>query len=273
MKKAISTCTSLFFMAGSLAGCGVQMGSLGAKSVATGSAGGENAENVNTHLVHCEIPFGTMAVNEDHTNPWYGYMVGRFGVQSTVPVLRLLAQQSNCFVVVERGTGMNSVTRERRLQQSGELRQDSNFDKGQMVAADYTVTPTLVYKQKNVGGAGMMLGAFIPFGTLIGAAVSGLSYKDSQSLLTLVDNRSGVQVSVAEGSSKGMDVGGVLGMLDISSGGAGGLGAYTRTAEGKLIVASMTDAYNHLVSAARNYKPQQATGPKGVGTGGALKIQ
>ena len=41
-------------------------------------------------------------------------------------------------MVVERGAGMNSMMRERDLEQAGELRQKSSFGKGQMVAADYT---------------------------------------------------------------------------------------------------------------------------------------
>ncbi|HFQ88609.1 MAG TPA: peptidoglycan-binding protein, partial [Desulfobulbus sp.] len=51
-----------------LFGCSkMELGSQGAKSVATGSAGGAAATNVNSQLERCAEPFGTLAVNEDHT--------------------------------------------------------------------------------------------------------------------------------------------------------------------------------------------------------------
>ena len=230
----------------------VQMGSASAKTEATGSAGGANAANANASLEHCGSPFGTLAVNEDQTSNWYSWM-SQHGMQSTVPVLRLLAQQSNCFVVVERGAGMDSLMRERDLMQSGELRKKSNFGKGQMVAADYTVTPTLILQDNNMGGVGGAVGGL--FGT-VGAVIGGsMQSKGAQSLLTLIDNRSGVQVSVAEGSGSSMDIGGVFGMLE--GGVGGGLSAYKKTPEGKVVVAAMTDAFNNLVKATKNYQPQE----------------
>lgn len=97
----------------------------------------------------------------------------------------------------------------------------------------------------------------------VGAAIgSSMEVKGGQSMLALVDNRSGVQVAVAEGSSSGMDIGGLMGLLGGRGGGA--LGAYTRTPEGKVVVASMADAFNNLVVAVKNYQAQEATGPHGM---------
>ena len=67
-----------------------------------------------------------------------------------------------------------------------------------------------------------------------------------------------------------MDVGGIMGLLGSSAG--GGLGAYKNTPQGKVVVAAMTDAFNNLVVAVKNYRAQEATGPKGMGTGGKLKV-
>lgn len=64
-----------------------------------------------------------------------------------------------------------------------------------MVAADYTVSPTLIFQDNNMG--------------TIGGAV-----------------------------------GGVFGMLEGNVGGA--LSAYKKTPEGKVVVASMTDAFNNF---------------------------
>ncbi len=243
----------------------VKTGTSDSKSPATGSAAGANAQGANKSLQYCD---GTLAIHEDRYASWYSYL-GRYGIQSTVPVLRLFAQQSGCFVVVERGRGMKNAKEERQLQASGELRQGSNFGKGQMVSADYTMTPTLIFSDSNTGGIGGALGGII--GGRVGAAVGGrLKFKSAQSLLTLVDNRSTVQVAVAEGSSRGMDMGGITGLFGGS--GAGVLGAYTKTPQGKVIVGAMMDAYNNLVKAVRNYSPQAASGPGGHGTGGQLKV-
>ncbi len=244
----------------------VSMGTTGSKSVVTGSAGGENTTNANPALEHCSEPFGTLAVNEDSGNLYS--VLGRYGIQSTVPALRLLAQQSNCFVVVERGAGLGHMQRERQLQQSGELRSGSSFGKGQMVAADYTVTPSLLVGSNDTGGIGGALGGM--FGSVGAAIGSSLQTADAQSMLTLVDNRSGVQVVVAEGSGSSMDIGGVFSMFGSSMGGA--LSAYKKTPEGKVVLAAMTDAFNNLIRATKNYKPQKATGPRGMGTGGKLKV-
>jgi len=262
--------TLLVCAALALSGCSqMTMGSAGAKSAATGSAGGAYTENANSQLERCMEPLGTLAVNEDHTANWYSWL-GRYGLQSTIPVLRLLAQQSNCFVVVERGAGFNSLTRERQLQQSGELRAQSNFGKGQLVAADYTVTPTLIFHDNDTSGVGGAIGGlFGSVGAMIG---SSMQTKDAEAMLTLVDNRSGVQVAAAEGSARSMDIGGLMGMFEASTGIGGGLNAYSKTPEGKVIVASLTDAFNNLVRATKRYQPQKATGPHGLGTGGKLKV-
>lgn len=246
----------------------VKTGTSDSKSAATGSAAGAHSEGANASLQYCDGTLGTLAIHEDRYASWYPYL-NRNGIQSTVPVLRLFAQQSGCFVVVERGRGMQNAKEERQLQASGELRQGSNFGKGQMVSADYTMTPTLIFKDSNTGGIGGALGGII--GGSLGAAVGGsMKFKSAQSLMTLVDNRSTVQVAVAEGSSRGMDMGGITGLF--GSGAGGVLGAYTKTPEGKVIVAAMMDAYNNMVKAVRNYSPQAAAGPGGHGTGGKLKV-
>lgn len=249
-------------------GCvGMQMGSQSAKTAATGSAAGSSTQNVNPELEHCEAPLGTMSVVEDIQAPWYTYLTTQWQLGPTTPVLKLLAQQSNCFIVVERGRGMDNVMQERQLRDSGELREKSNFGKGQMVAADYSINPSITFSNNKAGGIGSAVGGL--FGT-VGALVGGsLNFKDASTLLTLIDNRSSVQLAAAEGSAKNIDFGALGGLF--SGGVGGGLGGYTNTAEGKVIVAAFTDSYNNLVKALRSYKAQEMKG--GLGTGGSLKVQ
>ena len=105
---------------------------------------------------------------------------------------------------------------------------------------------------------------------VIGAIGAGVKQREASTMLALVDNRSGVQVSASEGSASKTDFS-IFGGL-IGTGAAGGLGGYSNTPEGKVIAAAFTDAYNQMVKVLRNYKPQQATGPHGLGTGGSLGV-
>ncbi len=266
--KIFSFALFCLFSSYTLAVGGVEMGSKKAESVVSGGAGGANAHDANSALEHCDRSLGTLAVNEDTYSPWYDRM-GQYGINSTVPIVRLLAQQSNCFVVVERSrAGMRHMEQERMLEDSGELRQASNFGKGQMVAADYTLIPSLVFKDSDTGGVGAALGGlFGKVGALLGGA---LKFADAQSVMTLVENRSGVQVAAAEGSARATNLAGGLGLFGGAAGGA--LGGYTKTPEGKVIVAAMMDAFNNIVRATRNYKAQTVDSPHGLGTGGSLKV-
>jgi curli biogenesis system outer membrane secretion channel CsgG len=182
----------------------------------------------------------------------------------------MMIQQSNCFVVVERSAaGMNEMGRERSLEQSGEMRGGSNFGKGQMVAADYTMRPSIQFSAKGTQGlGGGLLGRGV-LGAALGAVAGGLKKNEASTTLLMIDNRSGVQISAAEGSAKNYDfavAGGLFG-----GGGGAGAGAYSNTPEGKIIVAAFADSYNQMVKALRNYKAQTVKG--GLGTGGRLGVQ
>jgi curli biogenesis system outer membrane secretion channel CsgG len=187
-----------------------------------------------------------------------------------VPLLRMMIQQSNCFVVVERGKAMNNMMQERALQQSGEMRKGSNFGKGQMVAADYTMSPSINFSQKGTGGIGGALGGlFGSVGRAVGAVAGGLKSNEASTTLLLVDNRSGVQLAAAEGSAKNYDFS--LGGAVFGTDGGGALGGYSNTPEGKILSAAFMDSYNKLVRVVRNYRAQEVKG--GLGTGGRLGVQ
>lgn len=257
-------CSSFVTQAGLL---GTEMGNSDAKTTATGSTGGSSSQNANTQLEKCDKPLGTLAVVEDQNAAWYGEISGQYHLGSTVPVLKLLVQQSNCFMVVDRGAAMQVIQGERNLRDSGELRQSSNFKKGQMVAADYAMSPSITFSNNNAGGIGGALAGIA--GGIVGAVAGGIKTKEASTLLTLVDNRSSVQVAAAEGSSKNTDFNILGGLFGGSLGAAGG--GYSNTAQGKVIVAAFTDSYNNLVRAVKNYKPQTIEG--GPGTGGGLSVQ
>ena len=81
--------------------------------------------------------------------------------------------------MVERGVGMQNAMQERSLQNSGELRADSNMGKGQMVTADFILTPAVVFSENNAGGVGGGVGAVAPLfgrsGRFVGAIAGGVA--------------------------------------------------------------------------------------------------
>ncbi len=257
---------SIFALSGCMSTMPAMGGGQGGGTV-TGSAGGGATQNANSQLAKCDETLGTVSVFEDRSLPWwsiYQRRAPRLG--STIPVIRLMIQQSGCFVVVERGAAMKAMEAERALMSSGEMRQGSNFGKGQMVAADYTLSPSIQFAEKGTGGVGAIAGAL--FGPVASVVAGGFKKNEAATTLLLVDNRTGVQVSAAVGNAKNYDFslfGGLFG-----GAGLGGAGAFSNTPEGKIITASFADSFNQMVKALKNYKVQKVKG--GLGKGGRLRV-
>lgn len=251
-----------------LSGCLATTPSMGEnKGTVSGAAGGATAENNNSQLEKCTETLGTLAIDEDTSAPWY-ITLREYQLGSTVPVLRLMIQQSNCFVIVERGKAMNNMMREREFARGEESRAGSNFQKGQMVAADYTMSPSIHFSGKTGGGGGG-LGGFSGGLGVLGMVAGSVSKNEASTTLLLIDNRSGVQISAAEGTAGNYD----FGIFGAAFGGSlgGGAGGYAKTPQGKVITAAFADSFNQMVKALRNYKAQQVKG--GLGTGGRLGVQ
>lgn len=88
-----------------LSGCLATTPSIGGNSGAatTGAAAGGSAEGAHSSLERCTESLGTLRIEENTNAGWYATYSSRYRTGSTVPALRLLVQQSNCFVIVERG--------------------------------------------------------------------------------------------------------------------------------------------------------------------------
>jgi curli biogenesis system outer membrane secretion channel CsgG len=249
----------------------MQMGDPNAKTVATGSAAGSTTAGANNGLERCAAPLGTISLIENVNAPWYYTLTNDYRLPPTAGLLRLMIQQSNCFVVVERGaSGMAAMNRERDLQNSGQMRAGSNFGGGQMVSSDFGLSPEITFSARDTGGVGGALGGLIGGGAGRALAVIGAQTKTREAsvLLTMIDNRSSVQIAASEGSASKTDFGGFGALFGVS--GAGGLGAYTNTPQGKVIAAAFMDAYNGMVISLRQYKMQQVQG--GLGMGGQLPV-
>ncbi|RYF01709.1 MAG: peptidoglycan-binding protein [Oxalobacteraceae bacterium] len=243
------------------------IGAAGAKTVATGAAGGATSIGASSQLEHCDRSLGTLAIVEESNQPWVHQLTTQYRTQSTVLLLRMIIQQSNCFAVVERGQAMRQMQGERELMAFGELRNAKNeasrIGKGQMVAADYTLTPSIIFSQGGASGVSGLLGGRI--GAVASLVGGSLTSNEASTMLLLTDNRSGLQLSAAEGSARNWDMGAMGGFFRHGFAGASGFG---NTPEGKLLTASFMDSYNQMVKAVRAYKPQSVDG--GLGNGGLL---
>jgi curli biogenesis system outer membrane secretion channel CsgG len=213
-------------------------------SAVKGVAGTEGSKGDNG-LEHCDKPMGAMAVVEPQSE--YMMALSRYNLQSPTSLIRMMIQQSNCFIVVERGQGLRNMEQERALAGAGQTRSGSNIGGGQMVAADFIMTPQVVFSENNAGGIGGAAGGLL--GGKLGAVAGGLKFKEAQTTLLVADSRSGVQVAAAEGSTKKADL--RLGAGLFGGGGGASAGGYGNTNEGKIIAASFLDNYNKVVEVVR----------------------
>ena len=224
-------------------------------SIVKGAAGTEGSVGDNG-LEHCTKPMGALAVVEPQDLILAS--LTRYNLSSPVSLIRLMVQQSNCFIVVERGAGMQNLMQERALASSGQLRQASNMGGGQMVTADFVLTPSVVFSESDAGGVGGAVGGLLGRrAAVLGAVAGGLKFKEAQTSMLVADARSGVQVSAAEGSTKKADL--RLGGALFGGGGGAAVGGYGNTNEGKIIAAAFMDNYNKVVRVIRNDPSLQRT--------------
>ena len=228
----------------------------GGSSPVTGSAGTTgNAVGAAPQLVQCPQPVGTIALVESQIPA-----LAQVGLTSPVPLIRLIAAQSRCFNVVERGQAFDRMMQERQLSSGGMLQQGSNIGGGQMVAADYMITPNVVFSQNNAGGAGAAMRSlgFVPYvgpALAVGGGIAGsVRFSEAQAVMMVTDTRSGVQIAVAEGRAKATDLGGGLGLGSIN--GFGSIGGYSNTDQGKVVAGAFLDAFNKLVEQIRAQPPK-----------------
>ena len=240
-----------------------------APTAATGAAGGATSVNANPSLERCNAPLGTLAVDDGRGKEWYASFGAATKITTIEPLIRLAVQQSNCFVITSVGNNrteskMSAITDKQR--NSGEFRAGSRQQKGQRVAADYYMEPSIIIDNDATGqlmaGVGGLFGSV---GSLVGGAMQS---KASVVTLSMFDIRSGVQISISEGNATATNFGAAVGAF--GGGAVAGLGGFSRSPEGKATVAAFMDAYNNMVISLRNYKAQEVKG--GLGRGGQLKV-
>ncbi|MFG6487562.1 CsgG/HfaB family protein [Roseateles sp. BYS78W] len=249
-----------------LSACGKSSTSLGeGGSVVTGSAGPAGAHHAARELVRCDAPVATLALVENPNG--YSYSSSYQLPSSPVPLIRLMAQQSGCFRVVDRAAGLKATVREQELKDAGILRREGNtVAKGKGYEAQYSLTPSLTFSEQDAGRQiGSVLQAIPYLNKLVGAA-EHVKMKQAQAALLLTDNETTEQIAAATGSVEVADLG-VGGAMVGKLGGVAGAG-WSNSNEGKVIAAAFLDAHNQLVAQVRELQakvlpPEVAKKPSG----------
>jgi curli biogenesis system outer membrane secretion channel CsgG len=238
---------------------------LGMLAVATSSASAQKLGkggigiDENTEVPRCDRSLGTIALVEERSaaSPAEGLPAGMAALirmaeaqnggsqrVDPLPLLKLLVAQSGCFQVVDRGEGFDALQRERQLAAGGSVAGANN--QATLKAADYLLQAKVLYSDNDSGGSGGGLGSMFP---------GGLGFKQkvkaSQTMLTLVEVKTGIQQAVATGSARKKDLS-ILGGGVLTDAGVGALGGtYTSTDMGKITSLAMLDAFNKLTTQAR----------------------
>lgn len=215
-----------------------------ASSPVSGAAGGGTVVGAEG-LERCDAPLGLIAIadpRDEMIRALWGYRL-----QSPVQLIRLIVQQSNCFTVVERGVGADYILREQSLRRTNETGQT---EPTRLVAADYVLTPAVVFAEDNAGGLNGDLDGWLNRSSpLWGRLTGGVRFKEAQTSMLLADARTGIQVAAAEGSTRKADLN-LLGRMHNRTT-YGSLGGYGNTNEGKIVAAALLDNYNKIVRVVR----------------------
>lgn len=244
-----------------MAGCGQKKTELGeGGSVVSGSAGPAGAQGAAKELTRCDTPVATLALAE---NPQGYTMLANYQLPaSPVPLIKLIAQQSGCFRVVDRAAGLRSTVQEQELKDAGIIRTNSTVHKGRGYEAQYTLVPSLTFSEQDAGrGLAGVIGAIPGLNRVPGLAgmAEQVKLKEAQVALLLTDNETTEQLAAATGAARTTDLG-VGGLVLGRLGAAGGVG-WSNTNEGKVIAAAFFDAHNKLVAQVRQLAAKELPPP------------
>ena len=241
-------CAAVTALTLGVAACGKKKTELGeGGSVVSGSAGPAGAQNASHELVKCDAPVATMALVE---NPNGYTMAGGYNLPaSPLPLVRLIAQQSGCFRIVDRSAGLHATVQEQELKNAGILGDKVQVRKGQGYAAQYTITPSLTFSERDAGRELGGIMSHIPVLNKFVGLADSVKLKEAQVALLLTDNETTEQLAAATGSVRVTDLG-MAGLMLGRAGGAAGAG-WSNTNEGKVIAAAFLDAHNQLVTQLR----------------------
>ncbi len=241
-----------------VSGCNKKQIEIGeGSSPVTGSSGPAGAQQQAKELAKCDEPVATVALVESPN----GYTVAsKFNLpESPVPLIRLMAQQSNCFRVVDRNAGLKATVQEQALKDQGIIRQGSTVQKGQAYEAQYTITPSLTFSEQDAGRGIAGIIAMIPVLRDFAGYAEQVKFKEAQVALMLTDNQTTEQLAASTGSAKATDLG--LGGFVLTKAGGGAGAGWSNTNEAKVVVGAFLDAHNKLVVQVRQLQKKELPPP------------
>jgi hypothetical protein len=200
-----------------------------------------------TNVARCDTPIGYLSVIEISDVQLEYLWVYR--LRSPSQLIRLLVQESNCFKIVDRGLAADAMFKERQLAARGQLQPGSGFGEGQMIAADFILTPGVIFSNRNAGKLGATVGGFLG-GRHWNSISPSVRLREARTTMMLADARSGLQVAAADGVTRQKDLA-LEGWLS-RSGSFASLEGYGNTSEGKLIATTFLDNYNKIVARIRD---------------------
>ncbi len=222
----------------------------------------------------CDKKLATIAVADPVQQWWL-----QLNLESPDALLKVFADESKCFTLVDRGRGLAAAQQERALASGGELAAGSNVGNRQMVTADYVLLSDIANKNAKAGGSrfGGLVGGMLSH-SAAGALLGGISLdsKTADVVLTLTDVRSTEQVALVKGHAKKTDVGfgGVGGGFNLTSLVAAGASSYANTDIGQVVAMAYLDAFTKLVEQLKQNPPaahaEGVSVARGADTAGTL---
>ena len=217
---------------------------------------GTSEANGTKQLQTCSVPADQrLGINLDlggDADTQTNYLIKSGLPSNPLPAMRLIAQQSGCFIPSAYTKAMERA--------------------GKNTTAEYTLLVEIITSNENEsGGGGGLAGVgalFGPVGMVLGAVAGSIQHSGAGVILTLVSNRDGEQIASVSGSATGTSfgLGGGVGFAGSGGGLAGGLGGYENTDQGKVVIGAMIDAINKLIPMIPKKKAKEVSQPASAST-------
>jgi curli biogenesis system outer membrane secretion channel CsgG len=203
----------------------------------------------------CTRKLGTISiVDGDDARGWTQY-----NLAPPQKLLKVIVQRSNCFNIVDRGSGLQAAQRERDI--AGDLghQRGANVGQGQIKAADYVLQAEVQAANGNAQGSriGGGLGGLVGGG--VGAVLGGIKSRklEANTVLSVTNVRTTETIATVEGYAAKNDISFGAGGGGFFGSGAVGLvgGGYDNTDIGRIVTLSFIDAYSKLVDQLGGLQP------------------
>jgi hypothetical protein len=215
-------------------------------------------EQTMNDVPRCYRKLGSISiVDGDDPRGWTQYSLA-----SPQKLLKVLVQRSNCFTLVDRGSGLQAAERERNIGGNLGLQRGSNVGQGQIKAADYVLVAEVQAANRNASGSaiGGAIGGLV--GGRFGALAGGVGSKkmEANTVLSITNVRTTETIATTEGyAAKNSMTFGAGGGTGFFGGGLGAVGGgYDNTDIGRIVTLSFIQAYAKMVEELGLVRPGDA---------------